>query len=449
MYHIFDPKSGKSRMIHSLLDLGSVLAHEVDAGTKGFPKSSKPLMLAEIADQRWNLLRGDVSLPAAVIRESALQHNIDWMRAYATARDVQLCPHGKTTMCPQLFDRQLQAGAWGLTAATLTHVEVYLQHGVRRIIYANQLVANEDIDYVIAQLQAMPDLEFFCLVDSVENVRQLSQRVQAAGSQRPLQLLLEMGIPGGRCGVRTEDQALQLARVIKAAAPALALCGVEAFEGIVDLASQAGKDQVSGLLSRVVNTAAACQRESLFAPGAVLLTAGGSACFDLVAQTFCDHGLEGEVEVVIRSGCYVVHDHGFYAQLAKDFSAHLEADPELSDGLQPALEVWARVQSVPEPGLAIVAMGKRDAGYDMSLPELQWLYRPGRDLKPQRPMNGCRTQAMNDQHLYLRFPETMPIGVGDLLGFGVSHPCTTFDKWQLLYVVDDEYTVSSALKTFF
>src|SRR5690606_25213165 len=124
-------------------------------------------------------------------------------------------------------------------------------------------------------------------------------------------------------------------------------------------------------------------------------------------------------------------------------------DPELSDGLQPALEVWARVQSVPELGLAIVAMGKRDAGYDMSLPELQWHYRPGRDLKPQRPTDGCRTQAMNDQHLYLRFPETMPIGVGDLLGFGVSHPCTTFDKWQLLYVVDDEYTVSSALKTFF
>ncbi len=436
-------------MTHSPLDLGVVFAHEFDAGTKGFPKSSKPLKLAEIAGQRWNLLRGDVSLPAAVIREPALRNNIDWMRAYATARGIRLCPHGKTTMCPQLFDLQLRAGAWGLTAATLTHVEVYLRHGVRRIIYANQLVANEEIDYVIAQLRALPELEFFCLVDSVENIGPLSQRVQAAGLQRPLQLLLEMGIPGGRCGVRTKDQALQLARTIKAAGPGLALRGIEAFEGIVNLASQAGKDQISDLLSRVVETATACQQESLFAPGAVLLTAGGSACFDRVAQTFCGHRLQGEVEVVIRSGCYVVHDHGFYAQLAQDFSAHLQADPALSGGLQPALEVWARVQSIPEPGLAIVAMGKRDAGYDMSLPEAQWHYRPGKDMAPHAAAQESRTLAMNDQHLYLRFPDAMPVEVGDLLGFGVSHPCTTFDKWQLLYLVDDEYTVSSALRTFF
>ena len=436
-------------MTHSPLDLAPLLAQELDAATKGFPKSSPPLALGKFGQQRWNLLRGDLNLPVAVIRESALRHNIDWMHAYSSARGIRLCPHGKTTMCPQLFDLQLRAGAWGLTAATLTHVEVYLRHGVRRIIYANPLVAKADIDYVIGQLQAHPGLEFHCLVDDAQNVELLAQRVRASGLQRPLRVLLEMGIPGGRCGVRTTAQALQLARAIKAASPGLALCGIEAFEGIVDLTSRAGKELVSGLLSRVVEAANACQQEQLFAPGTILLTAGGSACFDQVAQVFSNHGLEGAVEVIIRSGCYVVYDHGFYAHLAEHFSTHLEADPALSGGLQPALEVWAIVQSVPEPGLAIVAMGKRDAGYDMNLPELQWHFRPGRDSAPQPAPEGCHTRAMNDQHLYLNFPDSLPLGVGDLLGFGVSHPCTTFDKWQLLYTVDGEYTVTAGLKTFF
>jgi D-serine dehydratase len=435
-------------MPHTLLTLDSVLQQKFDAATKGFPKASAPLRLGEIARQHWNLLQGDLSLPVAVIRDSALQHNIAWMRHYAESRGIRICPHGKTTMCPQLFELQLQAGAWGITAATTTHLEVYLQHGVRRVIYANQLVAEADIDFVISRLQAYPELDFYCLADSLEVVARLEQRAAAKGLNRPLQLLLEIGIPGGRCGVRNQQQAREIARAIKAS-PHLALRGIEAFEGIVDLTSQAGKDKVRELLALVLATATSCEREQLFAAGDILLTAGGSACFDGVAAALRAHQLSGAVEVIVRSGCYVVHDHGFYARLTADFNSALAAEPELAAGLQGALEVWAQVQSVPEPGLAIIAMGKRDAGSDISLPELQWCFRPGRDALPQKPAAGCQTLAMNDQHLYLRFPEHLTLAVGDLLGFGISHPCTTFDKWQLLYCVDDNYTVLSALKTYF
>jgi D-serine dehydratase len=56
---------------------------------------------------------------------------------------------------------------------------------------------------------------------------------------------------------------------------------------------------------------------------------------------------------------------------------------------------------------------------------------------------------MNDQHAYLRFPETFELAVGDLVGCGISHPCTTFDKWQLLLCVDDGYDVRFAVNTCF
>lgn len=432
-----------------LLKLDSVLEYEFTAATKGFPKASAPLPLDEIARAQWNLLQGDLSLPVAVIRDSSLQHNINWMRHYSASRGIRICPHGKTTMCPQLFERQLQAGAWGITAATVSHLEVYLQHGVRRVIFANQLVAEADIDFVISRLGAYPELDFYCLVDSVELVGRLAQRAAANELKRPLQVLLEIGIPGGRCGLRSFEQAIEVARAIGAAFPHLALRGVEAFEGIVDLTSQAGKDKVRDLLEVVLATASACERDQLFAAGDILLTAGGSACFDGVATALKAHNLASPTEVIIRSGCYVVHDHGFYARLAADFNAALADEPVLATGLEAALEVWAQVQSVPEPGLAIVAMGKRDAGSDISLPEVQWCFRPGRDTVQQKPAGSCQTQAMNDQHLYLRFADDQPLAVGDLLGFGISHPCTTFDKWQLLYCVDDDYTVVSALKTYF
>jgi D-serine dehydratase len=449
MYHIFDAQSGNLSMPQTFLQLGSALEHKFDAATKGFPKASAALRLGDIAHQHWNMLQGDLSLPVAVVRDSALQHNIAWMRHYAESRSIRICPHGKTTMCPQLFEMQLQAGAWGITAATTSHLEVYLQHGVRRVIYANQLVAEADIDFVISRLQNYPELDFYCLADSIEIVARLAQRVAAKGLDRPLQLLLEIGIPGGRCGVRNQQQALEVARAIKVASPQLALRGIEAFEGIVDLTSQAGKHKVREQLELVLSAASSCEHEQLFAPGDILLTAGGSACFDGVAAALLAHQLAGSVEVIIRSGCYVVHDHGFYAQLTADFNSALADEPALAAGLRGALEVWAQVQSVPEPGLAIVAMGKRDAGSDIALPQLQWYFRPGRDAVPQTPSSGCQTLAMNDQHLYLRFPEHLPLAVGDLLGFGISHPCTTFDKWHLLYCIDDNYTVLSALKTYF
>jgi D-serine dehydratase len=98
-------------------------------------------------------------------------------------------------------------------------------------------------------------------------------------------------------------------------------------------------------------------------------------------------------------------------------------------------------------------MGKRDASYDIDLPLPLYTHKIG---QPQvlEPLAGeCKIEKMNDQHAYLRIPKDSPLcqsmQVGDLVACGISHPCTTFDKWPLLLVVNDNYQVVSAINTFF
>jgi D-serine dehydratase len=156
---------------------------------------------------------------------------------------------------------------------------------------------------------------------------------------------------------------------------------------------------------------------------------------------------------ILRSGCYLTHDHGFYRQLLAEMAAR---QPQLFDqlppgGLKPALEVWSMVQSRPEPTLAILTMGKRDVSYDIDLPLPMWWHRPGSTRQLQALSADCRIDKMNDQHAYLRLPAEFgqQVQVGDLIGCGISHPCTTFDKWPLLLEVDDGYQVIGAVNTVF
>jgi D-serine dehydratase len=118
-------------------------------------------------------------------------------------------------------------------------------------------------------------------------------------------------------------------------------------------------------------------------------------------------------------------------------------------GLRAALEVWAVVQSCPEPGLAIVNAGKRDVSTDWGLPVVRKWLRAG-DAAPQAAPEGWQIDKLNDQHAYLRFSaDAAGPQVGDRVAIGISHPCTTFDKWRWMAVVDDSYTVVDAITTAF
>lgn len=410
-------------------------------GVKGLP-IVEPLRQHMIGAQHWNVLAADTSLPVAVLKASALQHNLDWMRSFCARHGVLLAPHGKTTMSPQLFAAQIENGAWGITLATIPQVQIALRYGVRRVILANELVAPADIRAVLHLMQEDAGFEFYALVDSLQGVERLSQAVQAFGLQRPLPLLVELGMRGKRAGCREPEEVMAVARAV-AAAPGLQLAGIEGYEG---LASDV--DTVNVFLGRMAELLQAAAEEDLFAGEQVIISAGGSSYFDLVARGFKGLAVAGKTLLpILRSGCYLTNDHGHYFSQIAELEAR--EGGKAGAGLRPALEVWATVLSRPEPNLAILSMGKRDAGFDLGLPMAIAAHRPGGAslLLPQ----GAVIDKMNDQHAYLRWPEGVQAGlqVGDLVGCGISHPCTTFDKWPLLLLVDDSYDVLQAVNTFF
>ncbi|WP_229259612.1 amino acid deaminase [Duganella aceris] len=440
--------SGAARATSApLLSLEKQLLHP---GVKGLPITA-PLPQGAIGAQQWNVLRADTSFPVAVLKISAIQHNLEWMRRFCERHGAQLAPHGKTTMSPQLFSAQLANGAWGITLASVTQAQTAFRYGVRRVLLANQLVAPADIKAAVALMRQDSGFEFFALVDSSAGVARLSQAVTRLGLERPLPLLVELGLAGKRAGCRTMEEALAVAREV-AAAPGLELAGIEGYEGLLTSKDQERDHQeVRDFVARLADLLRQADGEGLFTRERILLSAGGSAYFDFVANGFAQvKGLSRPVLPVLRSGCYLTNDHGHYQDMIAKLNAREGVTPE--QGLRPALEIWSMVLSRPEPTLAILSMGKRDASYDIDLPRALVWHRPGA-AEPGAMPEGCRIEKMNDQHAYLRMPADAAIGaelaVGDLVGCGISHPCTTFDKWPLLLAVDDDYGVRHAINTFF
>jgi D-serine dehydratase len=433
-----------------MMNLTTILSETLDVATKGYPLSSPALPISAIGAQRWSLLAGDLPLPQAVICDSALAHNHAWMRDFTASTGVLLAPHGKTTMAPQIFAQQLAAGAWGITVANVQQLVICVRFGVRRIIMANQLLGRAEVGTVIHLLEAHPDLEFHFLIDSHAQLTSIERVADSQSMSRKLTALLELGVAGGRTGARTFDEAVGVARAV-AASKTIALSGLECYEGL-QITGDSGRDaiMVAGLMQRVHDVALACDREGLFAGRSIILTAGGSAAFDIVARDL-PMKLSKPVLTILRSGCYVTHDSGFYNRMLEGVKARSGTAWQSRPGLRPALEVWSRAQSCPEPGLAILTMGKRDASFDLEMPIVCKRYRPGIDTAPQPAPATWKIANMNDQHAYLRFSadDDAAPQVGDLVGCGISHPCTTFDKWRALLTVDDDYRVTGAIRTFF
>jgi D-serine dehydratase len=413
--------------------------------TKGYPGHWPSLPLKEVGRQGWSALRGDLPLPLAVLKNSALEHNLSWMRDFCATRGLDIAPHGKTTMSPELYARQLAAGAWGISFATVFQAGVGARHGVPRILIANQVMQAADLDTLSALLHQWPGLRVYFLVDSQGQLELIEQWRHSRASSTVFDVLLELGIAGKRTGCRDAIEALDLSRAIRRSA-AVRLCGLECYEGgLATCQHEQDRASVDALMDRLQQLALACEAEDLFETDEVLITAGGSAIFDLVAQHLKPR-LRRPSRGILRSGCYLTHDHVHYRQMLHCVGQRLS----LRETLRPALEVLSCVQSCPEPGLALLTMGKRDVSYDLDLPVPLWRC-TDRSAGTTTPAPADWTiTALNDQHAYLRYsdPARAP-RLGEVVGSGISHPCTTFDKWRWMPVVDDTYTVIDAVSLHF
>ncbi|HEY9459696.1 MAG TPA: amino acid deaminase [Paralcaligenes sp.] len=418
--------------------------NSLDRSFKGFPPMAAPCSVETVGQYKWDLFNDDLPYPIAVIKQAELEHNLRWMQAFADERNVFIAPHGKTTMSPQLFRRQLELGAWGLTFATVYQIGAGLEAGAKRIIIANQVLGCADLDALAYWLESMQGLRVWFLVDSQAQVDQIESWTHRRASTLRFDCLLEIGIEGQRTGCRTFDQAINVARRIRNS-NSLSLGGVECYEGVLaHCQSERDRDAVEALMARVKDIATECDRLRLFEDDQIIISAGGSAVFDLVVPGL-RASLSKPVTGVLRSGCYITHDHDFYSKMLRN----VEQRQGLKDSLQPALEVWTMVQSAPEPGLAILSCGKRDISYDLSMPVVTHYCPRGSRSKLPAPADWV-ISALNDQHAYLHFAaESSGPMVGDRVILGISHPCTTFDKWSWLPIVDEAGVVTSAVTTRF
>lgn len=387
---------------------------QLDWRFKGIPTSWTGATAAEIRAGAPRLFDAEPSGPICVLREPALAHNLAAMASWCRDHGVLLAPHGKTHMSPQLFARQAAAGACAVTVATIAQARVYRAFGAPAIVLANELVDPGGLGWLAGELTTDPGFSAVCWVDSVRGVELMTAGLAGAG--RRLDVCVEVGMVGGRTGCRTPDDVDAVARAAAASAR-LRLVGVAGYEASrsQDVSPEATA-QVRAYLAEM--RAAVTRLAGLFETDEVIVTAGGSSYPDVVADELAGTA----ARVILRSGCYLIHDDGLYAR-----TSPLR--------LLPALQVWAPVISCPEPGLALVSIGRRDVSFDAGLPV---------------PLNlpGATVTKLNDQHAYLA-PHGAAVRVGDWLGFGVSHPCTTFDKWQLIPVLDDQDRVVELVRTFF
>lgn len=421
------------------------MAFELDHRLKGYPMLAGGLSIEQIGERQWHVLDDTLPYPLATLRTSALMHNLAWMQAWAKRKGVGLAPHGKTTMSPELFRLQLQAGAWGLTVAHVHQLQLALASGAQRCIIANQVLADADLDGLNALLECHAAARVWFLVDSLAQLALLEDWARRRRHARRFDVLLELGTPGFRTGCRGHEEALTLARAL-AASTTVRLGGVECYEGgLATCDSAHDSAAVSQLVQRVRSVVQAMDAEGLWGDEQLLITAGGSAIFDLVIPLLTGYPVSRPIQGVLRSGCYVTHDHGRYAH----FLRLVEQREGLQDSLRPAIEIWAMVQSVPEPGLALLSAGRRDLSFDQRMPlPVRWAARGSRT--PVAAPSSWEVHALSDQHAHMRFDANGPVPkVGDRVALGISHPCTTFDKWRWMALVDDEARITGAITTHF
>ncbi|MEX2563455.1 MAG: alanine racemase [Nitriliruptoraceae bacterium] len=407
---------------------------------KGFPVDS-PDDLGAIGGRGWSLFSGGFGMPIAAIIEPIARRNSRTMADYCARHGLEMAPHGKTTMSPQLFEIQLEDGAWGITAATVWQARTMIALGVPRVIIANEVTSVPDMRELADLIKQ--GAQVICYVDSLEGVDLLDHTLRDEMVRERLGVLIEYGVTGLRTGVRTVAEGVEVATAARDAAH-LAVVGVSCFEGVITARDgRSAHDLVKEFLAEFHQMAVKLDEAGLFGGDEIIVTAGGSAYFDHVAAEFAKIELSKPIRRILRSGNYLTHADGGYST-----TSPMGDNPRVDEDegrLVAAMEVWGVVLSRPEPTRALVNIGKRDVSPDSAAPILRYARKP--DGTPVATK--AEPLKMDDQHLYLDLEPDDPLAVGDYVAVGVRHGCTTYNNWRVIPMVDEDYKVLRVARTYF
>lgn len=393
---------------------------------KGFPLDSYGKPVADFLLKKPNIFNSGFQFPLMVLKQDALTRNIDKMSRFCKSVGAELAPHVKTTMAPQIAELQINVGAYAITVANLWQAEIFREFGFKKIIIANEIFDQYAIKK-IAEINKSKKNEIFFYVDSLEGLRFVEKYTPSGGVQN---LFIEIGTVDGRGGVRDLELVREIAKNIQSD-PRLNLRGVTGFEGAVPNISRTkdGENLVVEFCRRIVDAAQISFKYK--SVDKFIVSAGGSGYFDIVAKEL--NVFNQDRILLLRSGAYVTHDNKYYEDIYPFKSS--------SDGFLPAIEIWSQVISKPEAGFGVLNLGKRDVGSDLNNPTP--ILRFSDSIKE---FSG-KIEKLNDQHAFLKSSDDF--NHGDLIGLGISHPCTTFDKWRLIPLIDSSYDVVDCVFTFF
>jgi D-serine dehydratase len=421
----------------------------LDDRIRGVPPGTTALPIDEVGKQSWHPAEGRMALPVLTLDERAFADNIAHMLRFVRQQGVAIAPHAKTPMAPALAARLIHAGAWGTTVADIRQAAVMLRAGLSRLIIANEVGGRNGAGRLAALARAWPRAELHVFADSAVAVGALAE-AWADGGTPPLRVLVETG--AARAGVRDLATGVALIEAVLRA-PHLILGGIATYEGS---AAQPTPERSLLVIDDLLETTAALfgEARTRVGPGRpLLLTAGGSVFFDrVIARLGPLAADDGAATLILRSGALFFNDHGVYERALAAMDARggfllSDAPAPMGELFRPVLRLFAEVLSCPEPGQAICGLGMRDVSFDQDLPRPLRVFRDGRPL-PGRD-KGLSTVKLNDQHAFLTVAAEGSLQVGDVIEFGISHPCTCLHLYRVIFGVDEAGRVAHAYPTYF
>ena len=408
----------------------------LDDRIRGIPPAISALDRLDVARMGWHPAEGLMPLPVLTMDEAAYTFNRDAMMNYVRHAGVDIAPHAKTPMSPDLARDLVDKGAWASTVADLRQATVMARAGLRRLILANETGGHAGAGRLQGFAAAYPNTELYIFVDSVAGVDALAEAWRAAPALPPLAVLLDIG--SGRSGTRTIQQAEGLADAVQACGGRLYLAGIGAYEGnTIQPDASVTECTLDELITRIAGIFTRL-RLRLGSKPELILTVGGSLLFERIVDRLVPVvRADGQARLVLRSGAIFFYDHGICQRFLHGGGT----------AFVPALRLWAEVLSRPEPWLVICGLGMRDASFDQGFPVVLQLHRGGRPLPGTVPMPAVT--KLNDQHCFLEVSKISDIAVGDIVEFGVTHACTTIDRYKVIYGLDNKGRVRHAFPTFF
>jgi D-serine deaminase-like pyridoxal phosphate-dependent protein len=340
-----------------------------------------------------------VDTPGLALDLSAFEANLRAMQDWADRHGVALRPHAKAHKCPQVALRQLALGARGICCQKVSEAVPFVEAGVRDILISNEVVGPAK-QALLARLAARARMAV--CVDNTANLAQLSAAMSGAGVE--VDVLVEVDVGQGRCGVADPQAVLALARQARDL-PGVRFAGLQAYHGALHPRRSREERQQRG--REAAARAAAC---------AQLLGDNGLDCPTITG------GGTGSVEFDAASGVYTELQPGSYAFMDGDYGAN-----EWSGALafRSSLFLLSTVMSTPAPERVILDAGLKSTSAECGPPAVYGA-------------PGLRCVAINDEHSIVSVePGARAPALGSVLRLLPSHVDPTFNLHDELVVFED------------